>query len=118
MPLFMDRHDTPGATAEEVAQAHAADLAVSAKHGVQFLSYWFDGEDGNVFCFAKASGPEDLSAVHQESHGMLPNEIISVSEDDVFRLEEIAEVVAFIASKRASYMTGSLVNIDAGYGAR
>ena len=85
MPLFMDRHDTPGATAEDVAQAHAADLAVSAKHGVQFLSYWFDGEDENVFCFAKASSPEALSAVHQESHGMLPNEIISVSEDDVFR---------------------------------
>ena len=85
MPLYMDRHDTPGATAQEIAQAHASDLEVSAKHGVQFLSYWFDEENGNVFCLAKASGPEDLTAVHQESHGLLPNEIISVSEDDVLR---------------------------------
>lgn len=31
---------------------------------------------------------------------------------------EIAEVVVFLASSRSSYMTGSLVSVDAGYGAR
>ncbi len=31
---------------------------------------------------------------------------------------EVAEVVGFLASSRASYMTGSLVSVDAGYGAR
>jgi meso-butanediol dehydrogenase / (S,S)-butanediol dehydrogenase / diacetyl reductase len=31
---------------------------------------------------------------------------------------EIARVVAFLASDAASYMTGSLVSVDAGYGAR
>ena len=31
---------------------------------------------------------------------------------------EIARVVAFLASHQASYMTGSLVSVDAGYGAR
>ena len=85
MPLFMDRHDTPGASAQDVAQAHAADIDISAKHGVQFLSYWFDEKHGGVFCFAKAPGEENLTAVHQESHGLLPNEIIAVSEDDVLR---------------------------------
>jgi len=85
MPLFMDRHDTPGASAHDVAQAHASDVAISAKHGVQFLSYWFDEQHGGVFCFAKAPGEENLTAVHQESHGLLPNEIIAVSEDDVLR---------------------------------
>jgi hypothetical protein len=85
MPLFMDRHDTPGASAQEVAQAHARDVELSAKYGVKFLSYWFDEEHGGVYCFAKAAGSEDVTAVHQESHGLLPNEIISVSEDDVLR---------------------------------
>jgi len=85
MPLYMDRHDTPGATAEEVAQAHARDVELSAKHDVHFMSYWFDEDNGGAYCFAKAPGKENLTAVHQESHGMLPNEIIGVSEDDVFR---------------------------------
>jgi meso-butanediol dehydrogenase / (S,S)-butanediol dehydrogenase / diacetyl reductase len=31
---------------------------------------------------------------------------------------EIARVVVFLASDHASYMTGSMVNVDAGYGAR
>ena len=32
--------------------------------------------------------------------------------------EEVADVVAFLASDEASYMTGALVSVDAGYGAR
>ena len=32
--------------------------------------------------------------------------------------DEIARVVAFLASDEASYMTGALVSVDAGYGAR
>jgi class 3 adenylate cyclase len=85
MPLFMDRHDVPGVTAEQVAQAHLADLAMGAKFGVQFLAYWFDADNGAVFCLAKAPQPEAMSAVHAEAHGLVPNEIISVSEDNVVR---------------------------------
>jgi class 3 adenylate cyclase len=85
MPLFMDRHDVPGITAEEVAQAHLTDVQIEPKHGVQFLSYWFDPETGAVFCLARAARPEDMQAVHREGHGLVPNEIIAVSEQDVVR---------------------------------
>jgi class 3 adenylate cyclase len=85
MPLFMDRHDLPGVTAEEVAQAHLTDLQVESKYAVQFLAYWFDADLGQVFCLARASRPEDVAAVHRDGHGLVPNEIIAVSEDDVFR---------------------------------
>ncbi len=85
MPLFMDRHDVPGATAEDAAQAHVRDLALSAEYDVQFLSYWFDADNEAVFCFAKAPDRENLIAVHRESHGLIPNEIIPVSEDNVLR---------------------------------
>jgi class 3 adenylate cyclase len=38
-----------------------------------------------VFCLARAERPEDMQAVHREGHGLVPNEIIAVSESDVFR---------------------------------
>ena len=85
MPLFMDRHDVPGVKAEDVAQAHLADLGAAAKHGVQFLTYWFDPDHGEAFCLAQAPAPEALTAVHRETHGLIPNEIISVSEDNILR---------------------------------
>lgn len=85
MPLYMDRHEVPDATAEQVAQAHARDLEISAKHGVQFLSYWFDADTGEAFCFAKAPSREDLERSHMESHGLMPHEIISVSENNVLQ---------------------------------
>ena len=85
VPLFMDRHNIPGATAEEVAEAHMSDLNVSAEFDVSFLSYWYDADDGAVFCFAHAPGPEAMTAVHEKSHGLVPAEIIEVSEDDVVR---------------------------------
>jgi len=86
MPLYMDRHDVPGVTAEQVAQAHLADLDMEAKFGVQFLAYWFDADQGEAFCLAKAPTSDSLTAVHQATHGLIPNEIISVSEDNVLRL--------------------------------
>jgi class 3 adenylate cyclase len=81
----MDRHDAPGATAEQVAHLHALDLPVAARHGVEFLTYWFDADAGAAFCLARASSPESLSAVHRESHGQVPNQIIGVSESSVLR---------------------------------
>jgi class 3 adenylate cyclase len=79
----MDRHDVPGATAAEVAEAHASDLALSTDFGVEFFSYWFDPDDGEVFCFARAPAKEAMKAVHEKSHGLVPAEIIEVSENDV-----------------------------------
>ena len=79
MPLFMDRHDLPGVTAEQVAQARLADVDTGAKFGVQFLfAYWFDPDQGEAFCLAKAPSGDSLTAVHKETHGLIPNEIISV----------------------------------------
>lgn len=85
MPLFMDRHDVRGITAEQVAQAHLMDLAASPKHGVEFLSYWFDGGNNAAFCLAKAPGPDEMQAVHRETHGLVSNEIIRVAEDNILR---------------------------------
>jgi len=94
MPLFMDRHDIPGVSAEDVAQAHVADLSAEARHSVRFLTYWFDPDRGEAFCLAHAPTADAMTAVHRETHGLIPNEIIPVSEDGVLRfLGRIAEPV-------------------------
>lgn len=85
MPLFMDRHSVPDATAQDVADAHVSDLEVAGKHDVEFFSYWFDSDDGEVFCFAKAPTSEAMERVHAESHGIAAAEIIEVSESEVVR---------------------------------
>lgn len=85
MPLYMDRHDVPGATAEETARNHAADLEVAGQFGVEFFSYWHDSTRGLVFCLASAPGEEAVAQAHRAAHGYLPTEIIEVSESDVVR---------------------------------
>ena len=81
----MDRHDLPGVSAADIAEAHAKDLEVQGTYGVRFLSYWFDEESSTAFCLARAPTAEGMEAVHRESHGLIPNEIIPVSEDAVLQ---------------------------------
>jgi hypothetical protein len=42
MPIFMDRHDMRGATAENVAEAHRKDLEIQDRYGVKYMTYWDD----------------------------------------------------------------------------
>lgn len=85
MPLYIDRHEVPGATAEETARNHAADLKVAGQFGVQFFSYWHDSTRDLVFCLASAPGEEAMAQAHRTAHGLVPAEIIEVSESDVVR---------------------------------
>jgi class 3 adenylate cyclase len=74
----MDRHDDMDITPEELAGAHELDLAVQAKHGVNYLSYWFDPEAKSVFCLVDAPSRDAAEAVHREAHGSMPSKIIQV----------------------------------------
>lgn len=85
MPLYIDRHEVPGATAEETARNHAADLEVAGQFGVEFFSYWHDPTRGLVFCLASAPEEEAVIQAHREAHGLVPAEIIEVSQADVVR---------------------------------
>jgi len=105
----MDRHDIPGVTPEQVAEAHRLDISVAAKHDVQFLTYWLDAEAGAAFCLARAPTPAQLAAVHGESHGLIPNVIIPVAEDNVLkflgRIEEPVDSSAVVNPFRAILFT-------------
>lgn len=81
MPLYLDTHEhVPGLTADAIAQAHAADLAVQGRHNVNYMRYWFDEATGKVFCLAEAPSAEAAIAVHREAHGILADSIVEVRE--------------------------------------
>ena len=83
MPLFMDRHDIRGATAEGVAQAHHSDLEVQARHFCKALTYWYDESRGTVFCLVEAPSADAVRGMHREAHGLIPNQIIEVDASAV-----------------------------------
>ncbi len=85
MPLFIDRHELTGATAADLAAAHAADLEVQDRYGVQYLTYWFDYERQRAFCLASGPDRDSVIAVHRESHGMVASDVIEVDGGEVQR---------------------------------
>jgi hypothetical protein len=83
MALFMDIHNLDGAVAlDDVAQAHAADLATQDAYGVHYLRYWVDEGNGKVFCLVDAPDPDAAHTVHREAHGLVADAIYRVTEGD------------------------------------
>jgi len=81
MALFMDTHNIEGGvSATDVAAAHQADLATQVLHGVDHLRYWVDEEAGKIFCLVEAPNAEAANTVHREAHGLVADEIYSVTE--------------------------------------
>jgi hypothetical protein len=81
MPLYMDMHrKVKGLTPEAVAGAHKKDLEVQDKHGVKYLQYWYNKEEGRVFCLVDAPNKDAATAVHKEAHGLMADEITEVTE--------------------------------------
>jgi hypothetical protein len=81
MPMYMDIHQIEGATAEDVAKAHIADVETQAKHGVEYHKYWFNESQGKIFCLCSAPSPEAAASVHREAHGLLAAKIIEVAPE-------------------------------------
>lgn len=78
MPWYLDRHDAPGVTAEQLAEAHMQDLEIQDRHHVKYVSYWFDPSAGSVFCLAEGPSKEAVNAVHRDSHGLEASAILEV----------------------------------------
>jgi hypothetical protein len=80
MSLFMDVHTMNGTIGiADVAQAHQADLKVQGEHGVDYLQYWVDEQNGKIFCLVEAPNAEAAATVHREAHGLVADEIYPVA---------------------------------------
>ena len=81
MPRYMDVHKkVPGVTKKGVAEAHAKDLEVQDKYGVNYVKYWVDEKSQKIFCLVDAPNVEAAARVHKEAHGLVADETYEVSE--------------------------------------
>lgn len=81
MPLYLDVHDVPDVTPEEVAKAHRKDMEVQAKHGVEYVKYWVNRKQGKIFCLVTAPSANAADAVHREAHGLAASRILEVTPE-------------------------------------
>jgi hypothetical protein len=80
----MDVHDLGAGkvTAEAVAEAHAKDLETQRQYGVSFERYWVDEANGKVYCLSRAPSAEAVVQTHRDAHGLIPDEVASVTQGE------------------------------------
>jgi hypothetical protein len=68
MPKFMDVHSGfVGVTAEQLQQAHEADLAIEKDEKVHFERAWLDPKSGKVFCLSEGPNKEAIMKIHERA---------------------------------------------------
>ncbi|MCB5181030.1 SCO4226 family nickel-binding protein [Streptomyces antimicrobicus] len=68
MTQFMDVHTgMKGITADQLSEAHRADLAIEAEEGVHFKSAWADPDSGVVYCLSEAPSAEAVQRIHERA---------------------------------------------------
>jgi class 3 adenylate cyclase len=76
--MYLDRHDLPGVSPDDLAEAHRRDIEEQGKHDVRYHTYWFDPANGAVFCLAEGPNKEAVESVHRDAHGILATTVIEL----------------------------------------
>jgi len=65
---FMDVHSGfVGVTAQQLKEAHEADLAIEKDEGGHFERAWLDPIAGEVFCLASGTTRESIMRIHERA---------------------------------------------------
>lgn len=84
MALFMDVHKrVEGLRPEELAEAARKGIAQAEKLGVKFRNYWYNEQEGTIFCLCEAPSKEAARKAHLETGEPEPDEIFEVKEGTV-----------------------------------
>ena len=68
MARFMDVHrGFVGVTAEQLKEAHEADLAIEGDEGVHFEHAWLDPASGAVFCLSTGPDVDAVRRIHERA---------------------------------------------------
>ncbi|MCH8327608.1 MAG: DUF4242 domain-containing protein [Candidatus Marinimicrobia bacterium] len=110
MPLYMDLHEVQGATEQDLAKAHLADIAIQDQYSCNSLTYWLNKETGTANCLIEAPSTEQAVAMHRASHGLLATKMIEVDkmvvESFMGRIDETAAAI-----DPATTQTGSSLRV-------
>lgn len=79
--LYLDVHHVGAGkvTAKDAEGAHQKDLEVQKKYGVNFIKYWVDEANGNIYCLAEATDSQSVRKTHAEAHGLVPDQVHMVT---------------------------------------
>lgn len=88
--LFLDVHHLGAGKVnfKDVAGAHAKDLATQKKYGADFLKYWVDEKNGDIYCLVSAPNEDAIRKTHGEAHGLLPDEVFQVTPGEEAALKK------------------------------
>jgi hypothetical protein len=68
MARFMDVHrGFVGVTAEQLKEAHEADLAIEGDESVHFEHAWLDPASGAVFCLSTGPDADAVRRIHERA---------------------------------------------------
>ncbi|MFF1379475.1 SCO4226 family nickel-binding protein [Streptomyces sp. NPDC058308] len=68
MSHFMDvHHGMNDITAEQLREAHQADLAIENEEGVHFEKAWADPQSGTVYCLSEAPSADAVQRIHERA---------------------------------------------------
>lgn len=79
--LYLDVHHVGAGkvSLKDAEGAHQKDLDVQKKYGVNFIKYWVDEANGNIYCLAEAADSQSLRKTHAEAHGLIPDQVYMVT---------------------------------------
>jgi hypothetical protein len=68
MTKFIDvHHGMVGITADQLREAHEADLAIQGEEGVTFERAWADPDQGFVYCLSEGPNAEAIQRIHERA---------------------------------------------------
>ncbi|MEU5220082.1 SCO4226 family nickel-binding protein [Streptomyces sp. NPDC020807] len=68
MATYMDvHHGMVGITADQLREAHQADLAIEKDEGVHFERAWADPVSGTVYCLSTGPSPDAVQRIHDRT---------------------------------------------------
>jgi len=68
VPQFMDvHHHMVGITADQLKEAHNADLAIQGEEGVVFKQAWADPDSGLVYCLSEGPSEDAIRRIHERA---------------------------------------------------